>query len=74
MEPTSITEHTKTFIGHILTNSPEKVIQSVVIEMGLSDHELISYSRKTSLLKLIEHCEISLWSNENYSDEIFVDS
>ena len=56
MEPTrTTTKHTKTLIDHILTNSPEKVIQSGVIEMGLSDHELVYSSRKTSLLKLNEH-------------------
>ena len=54
-------------------NSPEKVIQSGVIEMGLSDHEFVYCLRKTSLLKLNEHYEISFWSMKNYSDEIFVD-
>ena len=73
MEPTRTTEHTKTLIDHILTNSPEKVIQSSVIEMGLSHHELVHCSRKTSLLKLNENYEISIRSMKNYSDEIFVD-
>ena len=41
-------------------SSPEKVIQSGVNEMGLSDHELIYCSRKTPLLKLNEHYEISI--------------
>ena len=62
VEPTRTTEHIKTFIDHILTNSPEKVIQSGVIEMGLSDHKLVYCSRKTSLLKLNEHYEISFMS------------
>ena len=35
-EPSRATEQTKTLIDHILTNSREKVIQSRVIEMGLS--------------------------------------
>ena len=73
MEPTMTTEHTKTLIDHILTNSPEKVIQSDVIEMGLSDHELVCCSRNMSILKLNEHYEISFRSMKNYSDEIFVD-
>ena len=54
-KPTRTTKHAKTLIDHILTNYPEKIIQSGVIEMGLSDHELIYCSRKTSLLKLNEH-------------------
>ena len=73
MEPTRTTEHTKTLTDHILTNSPEKVIQSGVIEMGLSDHQLTYRSRKTSHLKLNEHYEISFRSIKSYSDEIFAD-
>ena len=73
VEPTGTIEHIKTLIDHILTNSPEKVIQSGVIEMGLSDHEIVYCSRKTSLLKLNEHYEISFMSVKNYSDKIFVD-
>ena len=41
MEPTRPKEHSKTLIDHILTNSPEKVIQIGVIKMELSAHELI---------------------------------
>ena len=49
------------------------MIQSGVIEMGLFDHELIYCTRKTSLLKLNEHFEISIRSMKNYSHEIFVE-
>ena len=73
MEPTKTAYHTKALIDHILTNSPEKFIQSGVIEMGLSDHETVYCSRKTSLLKLNEPYEISCRSIKNDSDEIFVD-
>ena len=45
-------EHTNLLTDHILTNSTEKKIQSGVSEMELSDHELIYFSRKMSLLKL----------------------
>ena len=58
MEPTRTTDHTKTPTDHILSNSPEKVIQSGVIKVGSSDHELVYSSRKMSLLKLNEHYEI----------------
>ena len=46
-------------MDHILTNSPEKLFRAVLLKMELSDHELINYSRKTSLLKLNEDYEIS---------------
>ena len=72
-EPARTTELTKTLIYHILTNSAEMVIQSGVIEMGLSDHGLIYCARKTSLLKLNEHCEISIRSMKSYLDETFVE-
>ena len=55
MEPTRTTECTKTLIDQITTNSSEKVIQSSVIEMGLSNHEVIYCTKKASLLKLNEH-------------------
>ena len=59
-EPTRTTKHTKSRIDHIFMCSPEKVIQIGVNEMGLTDHELIYCSRKTPLLKLNEHYEISI--------------
>ena len=49
--PTRITDQTATLIDHILTNSPDKVSQSGVIDLGLSDHDLIYFTRKTSLPK-----------------------
>ena len=52
VEPTRTNEHTKTVIDNILTKSPEKVIQSGVIEMGLYNHEFIYCTRKTSLFEI----------------------
>ena len=46
MEPKKTTEHSKILIEQILINSREKAIQSGVIEMRISDHELIDLSRK----------------------------
>ena len=74
MEPTRSTEHTKTLIDQTLQKSPSGwCFFFKVIEMGLFDYELINCSRKTSLLKLNEHYEISFMSMKNYPDEIFVD-
>ena len=44
-----VTGQTATLIYNRLTNSPEKVSQSDVINLGLSDHDLIYCTRKTSL-------------------------
>ena len=49
------TKHAETLLDHVLKDCPENVIQSGIIEMGLSDLELTYCSRKTSLLKLNEH-------------------
>ena len=49
------TDQTATLIDHILTNSPDKVSQSGIIDLGLSDHYLIYCTRKTSLPKSHEH-------------------
>ena len=62
MESIKTIEHTKTLIDHILSNSLEKVIQSGVIEIGLSSHKLIT-----------EHYKMPFRSMKNYSDQIFVD-
>ena len=72
-EPIRTTNHTKTLTDRILTNSAEKVIQSSAIEIGLSGHELIYCTRKTQLLKLNEHYEISIRSIKNCSDETFLE-
>ena len=51
---TRITENTSTLLDHILTNSKEKISQSGVLDLGLSDHQIIFCTRKTKKLKLIQ--------------------
>ena len=46
MEPKRTTKHTKTLKDHILTNSPEKAINSDAIEMRLSDHNFVTVQEK----------------------------
>ena len=53
--PTRVTDQTMTLIDHILTNSPDKVSQSGLIELGLSGKRLIYCTRKTSLPKSHKH-------------------
>ena len=52
-------------------NSPENGVQSGVIMMGLSDHELINVLREPLLLKLNEHYKILIRSMKNYGEQIF---
>ena len=44
--PTRVSDRTATIIDHILTNSPDKVSQSGVIDLGLSDHDLYLLLKK----------------------------
>ena len=43
---TRITETTSSLLDHILTNVKDKVSQSDVINIGLSDHQMIFCTRK----------------------------
>ena len=53
--PTRITSQSATLIDHILTNSPENVSQSGVIDIGLSDHQLIFCTRKLHKYRVGNH-------------------
>ena len=46
-EPTRVTPDSKTLIDLCITNSPEKVTNSGVIHLGISDHSLVFLARKT---------------------------
>ena len=71
--PARITESTGTLIDHVLTNSTHKIIQSDVIEMSLSDHELIYSTRKTTKLKCNKHNELNIRTMKNYIAESFIE-
>ena len=71
--PTRVTETTATLIDHILTNSSQKIIQSGVIELGLSDHELIYCTRKSSLSKSNKHNEVVFRLMKNYTIQNFLE-
>ena len=61
-------------LDHILTNSSNKISSSVVIDTGLSDHQLIYCTRKVSREKLNNHNQVQLWDLKNYSAEKFLDA
>ena len=47
-EPTRITIKSSSLIGHVVTNTPEKISQSGVLHTGISDHSLVYAIRKNS--------------------------
>ena len=67
--PNRITESTSTLLDHILTNSADRVSQSGILEIGLSDHMLTYCTRKITRKKLFEHKYIQIRSLKNYSQE-----
>ena len=54
-------------------NSPDKVNQSGVIDLGLSYHDLIYFTKKTSLPISLKHNEIFVRSMKRYSAEKFLE-
>ena len=73
LSPARVTDQSATLIDHILTNLPDKVSRSGVIDFSLSDNDLISSIRKTSLPKSHKHNEIFVRSMKSYSDEKFLE-
>ena len=73
-EPTRITCSTSTLLDHTITNSSEKVSQKWVIDVEISDHQLIHYTGKTKRINHNRHNQIQVRSLKNYSAEIFTNA
>ena len=61
-------------LDHILTNSSEKVSQKGVIDIGISDHQLIYCTWKIKRIKHNMHNKIQVRSLKKYSAEIFTNA
>ena len=59
--------NTSTLINHILTNTNEKITQCGLINIGLSDHQMIFCTRKIKKEKVGGHKQISFRSFKTYS-------
>ena len=69
--PTRVTCSSSTIIDHILASFPNRVSQQGVIDVGLSDHQIIYCTRKISRIKTGIHKEIRYHSLKNYSADIY---
>ena len=67
--PTRVAKSTSTILDHILTNASEMGSQSGVLDIGLSDHQLIFCTRKKQKSKLRKHKTIKTRSLKNYTAE-----
>ena len=68
-EPTRTTCNAASLLDHILTTCAEKVSQKGVIDVGLSDHQLIFCTRKIRRTRRNIHNQIQTRSLRNYSAE-----
>ena len=62
---------TSTLLDHILTNSNELVSNSGVLDIGLSDHQLVFRTRKKKKSKINKHKTIKARSLKKYTAENF---
>ena len=67
-----MTSNTSSLIDHIVTNANDKISNSGVIDVGLSDHQLIFCRRKLLKTKFSFHKKIKCRSFKNYNSEIFI--
>ena len=72
-EPTRVTSSTSSLLDHILTNSGWKVSQKGVIDVGLSDNQLIYCTRKIVRAKTNVHNQIRVRFLKNYTQEILLE-
>ena len=71
--PTRITDNSSSLLDHVLTNSPDRISQTGVVDTGLSDHQLIYCTRKVNRTKLNTHKYIRTRSLKNYSQGSYLE-
>ena len=69
---TRVTCTTSSLTDHILTTFPERASQQGIIDVGLSDHQLIFCTRKISSTKLgTTHKQITVRFLKNYTAQAY---
>ena len=69
--PTRVTCNSSSILDHALASFPDRVSESGVIDIGISDHQLIYCTKKTARIKSYYHKQITFRSLKNYSPEIY---
>ena len=57
---------------HVLTNSADRISQFGIVNVGLSDHQLIYCTRKITRTRLNAHKYVKMRSLKYYSEDLFV--
>ena len=70
--PTRITCNTATLLDHICTNTPEKITQSGIFDIAISDHLMIYCTRKILKNKYDNHKYVKQRNFKNYNIDEFV--
>ena len=71
-DATRITETSSSLLDHILTNSKERISQSGIIDIGISDHQMIYCTRKIPRPKTGLKTFIKIGYLKNYSGEVLL--
>ena len=69
--PTRVTCNSSSILDHVFASFSDRVSQIGVIDIGISDHQLIYCTRKTARIKSYCHKQITFCSLKNYSPEIY---
>ena len=71
-EPTRVTQYSSTLIDLCLTNSPDKISHSGVIDIGIIDHSAIYLKRKVSHLRSNVHETVEVRQLKNFNEAEFL--
>ena len=71
-EPTRVTQYSSTLIDLCLTNSPDKISKSGVINIGMSDHSAIYLTRKVAHLRSNMHKTVEVRQLKNFNEAEFL--
>ena len=69
--PRRVTCNSSTISDHVLATLPNRVSQQGVIDVELSDHQIIYCTRRISRIKKGMHKQIRYRSLKNYSADIY---
>ena len=70
--PTRITNNSLSLLDHILTNSADRISQFGIVNVGLSDHQLIYCTRKITRTRLNTHKYVKMRSLKYCSEDLYV--
>ena len=71
-EPTRVTQYSRTLIDLCLTNSPDKICNSGVVNIGISDHCVIFLTRKISHFRSFVHKTAEVRQLKNFNEDEFL--